>query len=1126
MKKTLTSYFLHMMKYSFKLALVQCLTLTVLWAADLPAQNVQSVKDVKIDLNLQDVSVIQALKVIESKTEFRFTYDGNFLLDNNQYINLRGRNQMVYDYLKDIATQAGLSFRQYNNLISVKKERKKAQEESVEVIIQSRVVSGKILAEDTGEGLPGVNVVEKGTSNGTVTDIQGNFSLEVSEGATLVFSSVGYISREVPVGERTVIDLTMQNDVTQLEELVVIGYGTQQAKDLTSAIARVDAKEIVATPTSNPMQALQGRVPGVQIVSSGTPGQGPTVRVRGVGTIVGNSSPLYVVDGVFYDNIDFLNPSDIEDISVLKDASAAAIYGVRASNGVVLVETKSGKFNKKTEIVYDGYYGIQRAQNVLQLANTEQFVNYIDETGDPADISFVDNAMQRFGRSRINPDLPDVNTDWYNEILQTGPIQNHSLSISGGTENVRYSVGGNYFKQDGLLRVARNQFERYNLRGKLDFNANEWLNVGLNLNLSNANQYVAEEGVWFRSYFAVPILPVMDQENENASPLKIANAQLLGYRGTQNPFFDLHYNDNRNSIFNAMGNAYLNFEIIPDKLSFNTTYNYKLINFNSRNVDFRHNDGLEQQLYAIRKENRTTLDGIWDNVLTYEENFDRHNLTLMAGYSFRSETFQRLFARGTGDGEAGAPQFGQEELWYISQTDLVDIDNVNDEGGKIFGTSYIGRFAYNYDNRYYLYSTIRREGSNRFQKKWETFPVISAGWVLSEESFFDFGFVDFLKLRGGWGKLGNDGVPAAVGAPSLSQTNTAINDVLVPGRTVNYVFDLLDRWETTVETNIGLSAIFLNDRLSLEADYFIRDTENAVTTIILPLIRDNVRRNLGEIRNAGLEVALNWSDNISSDFSYTIGGNFATLRNEVLNLGGQPYLDAGQAEFRQRYIIGQPLQAFYGYEVSGVFQNQTDIDNSGYNEDFIATTNLKPGDFFFKDQNEDGVIDDLDRVVLGSFLPDLTYGFNFGFNWKNLEFNALFQGQTGHQILDRKRGEVIFTTDTNIDAELADNLWRGEGTSNTYPSAAGLRRGWNQDFSDEFVEDGSYFRIQNVRVAYSFLENDLLGLNLPDARLTFTAERPLTVFNYNGFNPEVPNGVDRQTYPVPAIYTLGLNVTL
>jgi hypothetical protein len=355
---------------------------------------------------------------------------------------------------------------------------------------------------------------------------------------------------------------------------------------------------------------------------------------------------------------------------------------------------------------------------------------------------------------------------------------------------------------------------------------------------------------------------------------------------------------------------------------------------------------------------------------------------------------------------------------------------------------------------------------------------------------------------------------------------TAINDKLVAGNTVDNIYDYLDQWETTAETNIGLTSRLFSNRLSVEADYYIRNTENAAVTIILPLVRENVRRNRGEIRNSGFELGLDWSDNITNDLSYRLGGNMATLQNEVKSLGGPQYLNAGQTEFRQRSIIGEPVEAFFGYEVTGVFQNEEQITNSGLTGQFIQDNNLVPGDFIYKDQNADGVIDDLDRVVLGSYLPDLTYGFNIGITYKNLDLTANFQGQSGHSILNRKRGEIIFTDDTNIDADLANNLWRGEGTSNKYPSAAGLRKSYNQAMSSYFVEDGSFFRIQNVRLSYNLKNNKLFGIDMPDTRITLTAERPLTIFDYNGFNPEVANGIDRQTYPIPAVYTIGINLKL
>ncbi|HHP7240644.1 MAG TPA: SusC/RagA family TonB-linked outer membrane protein [Cyclobacteriaceae bacterium] len=1002
---------------------------------------------------------------------------------------------------------------------------------------QDNVITGKVVDAENGEPLVGVSILITGTAQGSITDVDGNYRVTVPDDAnSLTFSYVGYLPQRVQINGRSIIDVDLQLDVEELEEVVVVGYGTQRRRDVTSAISTIEAKDISKTPAPQAMQSLQGRVAGVQIVSQGAPGQGPTVRVRGIGSFEGNAAPLYVVDGMFFDNIDFLNPADIETLSVLKDASAAAIYGVRAGNGVVLIETKSGSYNQAPEIVYDGYYGIQNPQNVIQMSNTEQFVRYIDEVNDPADLSFIANASQRFGRSRVNPDLPVPNADWYAEIMEPAPIQNHSLSFNGGNQATRYSLGLNYFNQEGLLNdFARDQFKRINFRTKLDAVINNRLTVGGNLNVNFSRRYEANDAAWFNAYFAVPIMPKFDPLNTEAFPIQLSNAQTIGYRGAQNPFYNLLYQDTRFENSTVLGNFYAQVEIIPNKLSFKTQYNYSVENVNRRRVDFNYSNGNQEFQSGIGRDQRTSFDQVWDNYLTYNENFGKHDFTIVGGQSFRQEYTQLLFARGTEI--VPDPSFDNEELWFISRALNIDIENVGDAEGNSFNInpdnfnllymSYFGRLSYSFDERYLFYATFRRDGNNKFQTKWNNFATIGAGWVLTEEEFFNVNGIDFLKIRGSWGQLGNDAIRPAAGAPTLDVARlTVINGAPVEGRVVNPVFDLIDEAETTVETNIGLTGRFLNNRLDVTADYYIRDTENLAITVIQPLIRENVRRSLGEIRNTGLEFTANWSGRINKDITYNVGGNFATLTNEVRGLGGAEFLNAGSAEFRQRSIVGQPFEAFFGYEINGVFQNQADIDNSGYTQEFIESAQLEPGDLFFTDRNGDGEINDEDRTVIGSYIPDVTYGVNLGVTWKNLEFSALLQGQAGHQILNRKRGEIIFTNDTNLDAELTTNLWRGEGTSNRYPSAAGLRKGWNQNMSEYYVEDGNFFRLQNVQIAYTFLDKELFGAQMPTTRFYFTAERPITVFDYNGFNPEVANGIDRQVYPIPAVYTLGLNVTL
>ncbi|RIJ49769.1 TonB-dependent receptor [Maribellus luteus] len=984
-------------------------------------------------------------------------------------------------------------------------------------------ISGKVV-DDTGLALPGVSVLEKGTTNGTVTDIDGNYTLQVSTGAKVIFSFIGFLPQEFAVTQSTVINLEMKEDVIGLEEVVVVGYGELKVKDLTSSITTIKSDELVKTPAGQAMQALQGKVAGVQIVSAGAPGGEPTVRIRGVGSFPGssNSSPLYVVDGIYFDNIDFLNPSDIETLSVLKDASASAIYGVRAANGVVLITTKQGSLNSKSTVTYEGYFGVQVPQNVMKMANAEQFVNYVNQTGDPADISFVANAMQRYGRSRINPNVPDVNTDWYAEIMKSHAIQqNHSLTVFGGNNKTSYSMGINYFEQEGLLETE-NSYQRMNIRSKIDHQANDWLKVGTNFSLSNGIRYIGNDAAWFSAYHAVPILPVYDDQNyesllemgqSNAS--HYSSAQLLGYRGSQNPFLSLAYNNNRQDIRKVLSGIYAQIDLIPGKLSFKSNYNVSMMFLKARNVGLPYyiTNSSSVSLSSISSSRTTDVNQFLDNTLTYNESLGKHNFSVMAGTSYRDEWHDYL-----GGSAQDIPL--NENSWYIGQSQSESSKQVDDAAERIYGLSFFGRASYNYDNRYIAYFTLRREGTSKYQEKWGTFPAFGLGWVVSEEDFFqDVRFINYLKLRGGWGKLGNDRITRQDGANTTNPVYIAIGDAQLNGAVTTSTFGYLG-WETVTGTNIGFNAELFNNRLSIESDFYIRDTENAAIPVSLKLQSGSVLRNVGTIRNSGFEMALTWNGEISKDLKYTIGGNFATMKNEVRDLYGQSYINGGSAEFRQRSQVGEPLLSFYGYEVEGVYQNQAEIDA----DPIAVANNLVPGDLKFKNQNNDEVLDDKDKVFLGSYIPTFTYGGFVGLSYKNFDFSMNIMGQGGNKILNRKRGEIIWTNDTNIDADLATGLWNGEGTSNKYPSASGLRRGWNQNFSDFLVEDGSFFRIQNVQVAYNIKGAELFGQGMPDARVYFTAERPLTIFKYNGFNPEVPNGIDRQFYPVPAVYTVGLNL--
>jgi TonB-dependent starch-binding outer membrane protein SusC len=980
---------------------------------------------------------------------------------------------------------------------------------------QKLTVSGVVTAEN-GEAVPGVSVVVRGSTQGTITDIDGNYSILVNDDDILVFSFIGLTSQEVAVNNKSTINVVLEESVETLGDVIVVGYGKMSVKDLTSSITTVKSDEIVKTPTGQAMQALQGKVAGVQIVSAGGPGNSPTIRVRGVGSYPGsnNEAPLYVVDGVFYDNIDFLNTADIATISVLKDASAAAIYGVRAANGVVLIETKSGSAGRKTDIEYSGYYGYQLAQNVLKMANAEQFTTMAMESGSAADAEFILNAMQRYGRSRINPNVPDVNTDWYKQILRPAAMQNHSLNVSGGHDKTTYSLGTSYFSQEGILDM-KNDYKRLNLRARIDFQANNWLTVGGNMMLSNATKYGEEGAAWNQAYFAIPILPVYDENNTEATPINYANAQDLGYRSGQNPFPSLMFNEHRSSIRKVMANFYVKIDF-NDHLTFKSSYNQSLTDLSNRNVYLPYYIGTNFQRAdaSINKSVENFHYQYFDNTLTYTNRFGNHNLVTMLGTSYRDEAAQMLGAQGLNF------PIDQEQAWYISQSETKPSESVWDNGMHQYGLSYFGRVSYNYNDRYLLYATMRADGSSKYQQKWGYFPTIGAGWVLSEEAFMEgFSAIDFFKIRASWGQLGNDKIQASDGATTTTVVTTAINDVLVSGTQTSSTFSSL-RWEVTEESNFGITSRFFDDRLSVEADYYIRDTKNAAINVTIPSVGTSVLKNVGVIRNAGFELAVNWRNKVSNELSYSVGANLSTLKNQVMDLYGQQYIDGGSAEFRQRSMIGEPVLAFFGRKVVGVYQNENEIL-----ADPVAIDNgLVPGDLKYEDINNDSKIDDDDRVVLGSYLPSLMYGANLGIIWKNFELSASLMGQYGNKILNRKRGELIWTNDGNLDADLAINRWHGDGTSDKYPSSAGLRKGWNQKMSDYFVEDGSFFRVQNIQLAYNLSDKKIAGWNFPETRISFTAERPLTIFKYNGFSPEVGNGIDTQTYPIPAVYTLGINL--
>ncbi|WP_352423066.1 TonB-dependent receptor [Proteiniphilum sp.] len=983
---------------------------------------------------------------------------------------------------------------------------------------QQVTVSGTVTEEATGEPAIGVTVLVKGTTHGTVTDMDGNYSLpDVAGDATLIFSYIGMLSLEEPVNGRTTIDITLREDVQALEEVVVIGYGSAKSKDLTAPINVVKEKEIVNVPTSSPMAALQGKVPGVNIINSGTPGDGPKVTIRGMGSF-GDTSPLYVVDGMFYDNINFLNNSDIQDMTILKDASAAAIYGVRAANGVVIITTKRGVRNQDAKVTYNGYMGIQKATNLLKMANSHEYATMLMEA-DPATYGYLfEGSVNAFGGD-LNSLTFNADTDWYNELLRTAMMTNHSLNVSGGTDRATYSTGLSYLSQDGVMDIE-NYYRRLNFRAALDFDAKSWLKIGFNGVFSNAQQQIPNNAAWQNAFNMPGIIPVYDESRDSSIfPEKYASPEQVGLSTNfYNPVATATYYDNRNESYQVLSNFYAQFNILPEKLNVRSSYSYDYSQIRGTNFTPTYYVSANQKatVTSLTKEDSNYYKYIWDNTATYTDKWDKHAFTGMLGVSVRQEQYKFLSGTATDVPEGS-------DVWKYIALGNKEGATVKDDGWRYRGLSYFTRLNYNYDDKYMLMFTFRADGSSKYNDKWGYFPSVGAAWVVSQEPFMkDQHVFDYLKLRASWGKLGNDKIAASAGFASINNvqgvfgTNNAID-----GYTNSSNFSWLG-WEVVNETNVGVNFSTLRNRLEADIDWYYRLTDNAVISPKIPMQNATLAGNYGEILNTGVDVSLNWNDKLNKDFAYTIGANLSFLHNEVKSLKDNMTIIKGGKTVNK---VGEKMNSYYGFKVVGVYQTPEEVQ-----ADAVAVANgLEPGDFKYEDVNNDGVIDGSDKQVLGSYIPDFTYGFNLGFAYKNLDFAVTTYGQAGGELWNRKRALRYAASNYNFDKDQFDNRWTTAGSTNSNPSSKALLKTWNVSDSNNasyFVESSNYFRIQNVTLGYSFRDIKMGNYTLPGIRLSLTADRPLILFKANSFTPELSDaeGWDTQVYPLTATYTFGVQI--
>lgn len=971
------------------------------------------------------------------------------------------------------------------------------------------------IADDLGPVI-GATVMEAGTSNGTSTDFDGNFSLVVRSGDSMVeISCIGYATQSYPA-KSIPANILLKEDVNFLEEVVVVGYGTQKSKDLTAPIVNVKGDELSRQTAANPMSALQGKVSGVQITQSGAPGAGPSVKIRGVGSIGDYANPLYVVDGAFMDNINFLSSNDIESLTVLKDASAAAIYGVRAANGVIIVTTRKGELGK-VRVSYEGYAGLQVPTNIMKLAGTEEYVEMYN-------LAFPDATPKNAA------DYNGVSTDWYKELVHSALMHSHSLDLSGGTEKTNYSVGLSYFYQDGIMNYCANDYNRFNLRARLDQTMTSWLKMGVNTVVSRYDKRNPNSSVYYQAFVNPPVYGVYNDANTDAYPVAFDSPQLYGYSNAYgNPAAAAYYYNSSDNGLKTVFSIYAEASI-TDKLKLRTSYN----------LDFSFAD---QQSYtpesfvggsqgtSVSSLNKTYAYGtyqIFDNTLTYADRVGDHNFTAMLGQSTRMQ--YNGWLRGV---VSNVPNYDAQSRYLVNGS--YKNQTATDGASRYNGLSFFTRGTYSYKDRYLATVTFRADGSSKYQEKWGFFPSLGLGWVVSDEPFMQGKKTfDYLKVRASWGMLGNDNVPANdinIAGSSGVDSSAVFGDTLVDGIGAQTVYQNYLRWEVVTEANVGADFAFLKNRLSGDIDLYYRVTDKVVFHApiatgggVATLLANN-----GKVLNAGVELSLKWADNISEDFSYNLGMNATFNHNRVLALEGRDNIPGGlvNGAYATMTQVGYPIGAFWGYQVDGIFKNE-------YDAQMADVTQLSTGAGYFQyhdfagneDGTPDGKITSADRIYLGSPLPWLMLGFDMGFNYKNWDFSAVLNSNIGNKIFNRKRLNKQVFADGNYDYDFYKNAWRKDAPSDTYPTPKALTEQLMAQSNSFFIEDGSMFRIQNVQLGYTFRK--VFGAG--SIRAYLSAQRPLTLFSYNGFTTEIggsptENAIDgASVYPMQAIYSFGVNM--
>ena len=962
-----------------------------------------------------------------------------------------------------------------------------------------------VVKDQTGETVIGASVMEKGTTNGTITGIDGDFSLNMSPNGTLVVSFVGYKTQEVQVKGQKQLQVVLSEDAEMLDEVVVIGYGTMKKSDLTGAVSSIGNKDIKDSPVSNLGQAIQGKISGVQIVDAGKPGDNVSIKIRGLGSI-NNCDPLVVIDGVPTDlGLSSLNMADVERLDVLKDASATAIYGSRGANGVVMITTKRGT-EGKGKLAVSASYSFQNATNVPSLLNAAQYAELSND--------MMVNSGRNPNPEWANPSELGAGTDWVDELLRTGVMQNYTVSYSGGNEKSHYYVSGGFLDQSGIVKSVN--YRRFTFQSNSDAQVLKWLKFSNNITFSADTKKSGSYNIG-DALKALPIYPVKNEDGSWSGP----DGNSEWYGSTRNPIGPTELNKSQTDGYNFLAN--LTAELTFTKwLKFKSTFGYDakfwfIDNFTPK-YNWKPTPTEETSRY---KSDNKSFTYLWDNYFLFDHTFaEKHRVGLMAGMSAQWNTNDYLNA----------------------QKNVFMFDNVHemDNGEEMYAIggnetewallSYMARVNYSYEDRYLLTATIRRDGSSRFGKKhrWGTFPSVSVAWRASQEKWFPKNdYINDLKVRAGYGVTGSQ---ASVGNYSyLASYNTSVYPFgISSGNQTALVSSTLANpyihWEEVAQTNIGFDASLFNSRVMFSFDAYLKETRDMLVKASIPITSGfedttTTYTNAGKVRNQGIEMSLH-TINLTGELGWETNLTATYNKNKIKDLNSDVpyYINQINNSYVTMLAKDYPINVFYGYVTDGIFQNQSEVNTHA------VQPGAEPGDIRFRDLNNDGVINDSDRTVIGNPNPSWLFSMNNSLSYKGFELSVFLQGIAGNKIynannIDNTGMAAAYNQTTDV-----LKRWQGEGTSNSMPRAVFGDPNQNTRVSDRFVENGSYLRLKNITLSYTFPKQWLQKAQIENARLSLSCENVATITGYSGFDPEVGiNGIDQNRYPISRTFSLGLN---